>query len=222
MRRRAALFFVVSGAHGVGKTTVLEACGALFDCRGIAVRRFHHIVDGVPNKAGHGRTDDRPRLWWRRLVPAPVKMLITATLNELRYVRGINRILAGAAAEARIALSDRYAYDRLVDLRLRRRPLIQRAAVRVVCALLRHPTLTIMLTDDPAAVYQRKQELTQDQIERYQDDLADLCQRLGAPFVVVPVDGRGPNAVAAQIVTEILDCARGHGLTARPKPRMHR
>ena len=214
MRRRAPPFFVVSGAHGVGKTTVLEACGALFEGRGVAVRRFHHIVDGVPNKAAHGRSGGRPRAWWGRLVPGPVKMAITATLDELRYARGINRILAQAAAESRIALSDRYAYDRLVDLRLRCRPLVQRAAVRVVCALLRHPTLTIMLTDDPAAVYDRKQELTRDQIERYQNDLADLCQRLGAPFVVVSVDGRDPNAVAEQIVAEILEKARGEGLPA--------
>ena len=214
MRRRGSPFFVVSGAHGVGKTTVLEACGALFECRGVAVRRFHHIVDGVPNKTAHGRSGRRPGSWWRRLVPAPVKMMITATLNELRYVRGITRILAQAAAEATIALSDRYAYDRLVDLRLRHRPLVQRAAVRVVCAWLRHPTLTIMLTDDPAAVYRRKQELTQDEIARYQDDLVDLCQRLGVPFVVVAVDGRDPNAIAEQIVTEILESARGDGFPA--------
>jgi len=212
--RPAPPFFVVSGAHGVGKTTVLEACGALFECRGVAVRRFHHIVDGVPEKASRGRPGRRRRSWWRRLVPRPVKMLVTATLDEMRYVRGINRLLAQAAAEARIALSDRYAYDRLVDLRLRRRPLVQRAAVRVVCALLRHPTLTIMLADDPAAVYGRKQELTPDQIKRYQDDLADLCRRVRAPFAVIRVDGRDPNAVAEQIVAEILERIPRDGIPA--------
>ena len=216
--RRRPLFFVVSGAHGVGKSTAIEACDALLRERGVAVRRFHHIVDGRPDKTtaarqrpdkqtvGHGAAS-----WWRSIVPKPVKRLITSALDELCYVRGINRILAEAASRDRIALSDRYAYDRLVDLRLRRRPLIQRLAVRVVCALMRRPTLTILLTDDPAAVRERKQELTEEEIARYQNDLAVLCERVGAPFVVVRVNGRDPGSVAAEIVDEIVERARESG-----------
>ncbi len=51
MRWRALLFFAVSGAHGAGKTTLPDSCGALFDCWGDPVRRFDQIVGFVPNEA---------------------------------------------------------------------------------------------------------------------------------------------------------------------------
>ena len=119
MRSREPLFFVVSGAHGVGKTTTIEACRALFADRGIAVRQFHHIVDGLPAKATPAISASqvppraaRPASWWQRAIPRPIKMLVTSGLDASRYLRGINRILTQAVAHDQIALSDRYVYDR--------------------------------------------------------------------------------------------------------------
>lgn len=221
MTSRAPLFFVVSGAHGVGKTTAIEACQTLLADRGVPVRQFHHIVDVVPAKAAPtvsaSETSSktvRSSSWWRRAIPYPVKMLVSSALDASRYRRGINLILAQAAADGQIALSDRFVYDRVVDLRLRGRPLVQRAAVRILCNFMRRPTLTILLTDTPAAIFQRKQELTEAEIAEYQHDLAALCQRIGARHVLLPVDGREPKAVARAVVSIILDKAAecGHAI----------
>jgi len=199
---------------------VLELMGQLFEQQGIAVHRFHHITDVIPAKSGSPKVvptdyNKRPRAWWRRVVPHQLKLLISSAQDELRYVRGVNRIIAKAAAEGRVALSDRYAYDRLIDLRLRRRPLIHRVAVRIVCSVMRRPTLTILLADDPNAVFQRKQELTIAEIAKYQDNFVSLCERLGAPLVVEPVDGRDADGVARGLAGKIIANIRENGYTVK-------
>ena len=216
-------FFVISGAHGVGKTTVLAACRELLDARRIPVATFHHIVDGVPSKAAQFRADaaangapDRTRRWWRGLVPEALKLVLVSALDEARYMRGVNRLLRGAASERRLAIGDRYVYDRLVELRLRRRPAIQRAAVRIVCSLMRRPTLAILLKDRPQAIRGRKQELSVDEIGRYQASLAALYQSLGVNFVEVSVNGRSAEAVAAEIAERILETAGAKRLAETP------
>lgn len=211
MTSRRPLFIVVSGAHGVGKTTAVAAASALLEQRGVAVRRFHHIEDTAPDKSATGvttRPDSQSRPWWRRAVPHSVKMLVTSTFNELRYWRRIDDILAEAARDSQIALADRYAYDRLVDIRLRRRPLIQRTVLRVVASLMRRPTLTILLTDEAAAVYRRKQELSVTEITQYQEHFQALCRRLSAPLTVIPVNGRDADEISRVVVETIVEAAR--------------
>lgn len=213
-------FLVITGAHGVGKTTVLAACNDWFVAKGIAVTPFHHIAVGAPGKAtpnGHetetAAAAPARRGVWGKLVPTPLKLIVVTVLDELRYIHGITRILRRAAAEQRVAIADRYVYDRLVALRLRGRPPIQRAAVRITCSLLRHPTLTILLTDRPDAIHARKQEMTVDEIRRYHDELVTLCQELGIPFIEVPVAGRDPDMLAADIGQRILETLGKRGFT---------
>jgi len=208
---RRPLFIVVSGAHGVGKTTAVGAASSLLEQHGVAVHRFHHILDTVKTRdteRGPTKPPTKPRGWWWRAVPQWAKMLVTSTFNELRYWRRINGILAEAARKNQIALADRYAYDRLVDIRLRQRPLIQRAVLRVVSSLMRRPTLTILLTDEATAIYQRKQELSITEIERYQEQMATLCRRLGAPLKVIAVEGRSAEAVSREVYETVLEAAR--------------
>ncbi len=220
MSRDAPPFFVISGAHGVGKTTALAACNDWFVAKGIAVTPFHHIAVGVPGKAtpnGHetetAAAAPERRGLWGKLAPRPLKLILVTVLDELRYIHGITRILRRAAAEQRIAIADRYVYDRLVGLRMRGRSAIQRAAVRITCSLLRRPTLTILLTDRPDAIYARKAEHTVDEIRRYHHELVTLCQELGIPFIEVPVAGRAPDMLAADIAQRILETVGEEGFT---------
>lgn len=218
MKLQRPLFIVVSGAHGVGKTTAVGATSASLEKHGVAVRRFHHILDTTTaNGAKYSpiKAANKPRGWsWQRAVPQWAKMLVTSTFNELRYWRRINSILAEAAKENKIALADRYAYDRLVDIRLRQRPLIQRAVLRIVSGLMRRPTLTILLTDDATAIYQRKQELSIDEIERYQENLASICRHMHAPLRVIAVNGRSAEEISRVVFETVIEAAQqsGHDL----------
>ncbi len=223
MNPRHPLFFVVSGAHGVGKTTAIRACHTLLSDLGISVRQFHHIVDVVPSKQASGvsRVDVAPRtsrsaLYWGRFVPRPLKMVVANIHDGLVYARGINRILVQAEAGGQIALSDRYVYDRMIDLRLLRRPPIQRAVVSILCRFMRRPTTTILLTDSPAAIYRRKQEQTEAGIDEYQRGIVDLCNRVRAPLQILPVNNSAPDAVARDLAAAILRKARdlGHPISS--------
>lgn len=209
---RRPVYFVVSGAHGAGKTTVLEAIGPMLRESGLTVRQFHHVTDVMPGKsttpAAPRQDDDRPRAWWRRCIPRFIKLIVASILDERCYMRGVNAILEEAKEAGQIALSDRYAYDRLVDLRLRQRPLIQRAAVWIVCTLMRRPTLTVILQDEPEAIYRRKQELTVPQIAWYQRELEIVCSRFKAPKALLSIAGRDANAVARELAEMLIGKAQ--------------
>lgn len=214
MSKASPLFFVVSGTHGVGKTTVLEVAAPMLKEHGLEVRQFHHVTDVMPGKSSTPKVPQPPRpstSWLRRAVPTFVKQIVSSVRDERTYMRGINKILAEAATQGQIALSDRYANDRLVDLRLHRRPLVQRIAVRIVCSLMRRPTLTILLTDDPKAIRSRKQELSETQIAWYQSELEDVCNKVGGPLTLLPVNGRDPQGVARELVSKILQTSRDCG-----------
>jgi thymidylate kinase len=218
VKSRRPPFIVVSGAHGVGKTTAVGAATSSLEKHGVAVRCFHHILDTATakdTKCQLTKPANKPRVWsWRRAVPQWAKMLVTSTFNELRYWRRIDSILADAARENQIALADRYAYDRLVDIRLRQRPLIQRAVLRIVSGMMRRPTLTILLTDDATAIYQRKQELSIDEIERYQEELASICRHMHAPLKVIAVNGRSAEEISQEVFETVIEAAQqsGHDL----------
>lgn len=213
MKPAAAPFYVVSGTHGVGKTTVLQEARQLLDRQGMAIRQFHHITDIMPGKTATPQVQPRPAAsqfgtarvpLWRCAIPGVLKQAVASYRDEMTYMRGIRRILSEAAIQGRIVLCDRYAYDRLVDLRLNNRPAIQRVAVRMVCLLLRKPTLTILLTDDPGAIRKRKQELSESEIAWYQDELERVCARMGIAVQKLPVAGRNAKAVAEELATIIV------------------
>jgi thymidylate kinase len=201
--------FVIAGAHGVGKTTTLAECLHIFERLGIAVSPFHHILDTRPAaaKAPPAPPAQKPlrKALWRRLAPGWAKLILISFLNEARYMRGVGGLVRRAREAGAIALADRYVYDRWVDLRIRARPAPQIIAVRLACSLMPRPRLLIRLEDEPAAIRQRKQELETPEIQRYQDDLAGLCERLGLAATTIRIDGRTPQAVAGEAVARMIE-----------------
>ena len=73
---------------------------------------------------------------------------------------------------------------------------------------MRRPTLTILLTDEAIAMYQRKWELSIVEISRYQDDLEALRKRLGAPLTVIRINGRDDEEIARAEVETIIETLR--------------
>ncbi len=209
------LFFVVAGAHGVGKTTTVAQCVRILERRSIRAEAFHHIVDtrGAPEAAAAGPRRGAGKaavaLAWRRLVPATVRLVLISLLDEARYARRVRGLIRRAWRSGRLCVVDRYVYDRWVDLRLHDRPWVQIAAVRLASTLMRKPRLVVILEDDPERIVRRKPELTADQIRRYQDDLSRFLRRLGVPHAVVRIDGRDAAAVAEDGVRRMLNAAGG-------------
>ncbi|MFQ5953477.1 MAG: hypothetical protein ACE5JZ_00260 [Kiloniellales bacterium] len=202
------LFFVVAGAHGVGKSTTVAQCLRILERRSIHAEAFHHVVDtrGAGTGSRHAAGRAAP-LGWRRLVPAMVKLVLVSLIDEVRYASRVHGLLRRALKSGKLSVADRYVYDRWVDLRIRGRPWTQIASVRLACMLMRKPRLVVVLEDDPAQIARRKSELTVEEIRRYQDDLPRFLERLGVPRAVVRIGGRDPAAVAEEAVRRMLAAA---------------
>lgn len=196
-------FFVISGSHGVGKTTTVALVLARLQRDGCAVAAFHHRLDKAL-----ATPDDMPtrpslrRTFWQAL-PAFVRALIIAFVDERRYAQRIVTRVGALAAEGNTALADRYVYDRLVDLRLNARPWAQRFAVAVSCRLMPRPTLTFVLTDEPGLIFDRKPELSIENIDRYQTLLIQMLRARCVPHRIIAIEGRPAETVAAEIADSI-------------------
>jgi thymidylate kinase len=210
-------FYVISGAHGVGKTTVAALVRQLMNEHGHTTTTFHHRANKAAIKASSQNKNALRATWKRKLwhqLPAGLRAWIVATVDEIRYARNVASQIAVATANGDSAISDRYVYDRLVDLRLHGRSRPQVSTVGIACRLMRKPDMTFLLTDTPERINARKDELLPDQIAIYQDALRALFVRLCIPFQEIDVDGRTAAAVASDIANaiEITEAAR---VTAR-------
>jgi len=199
-------FYVISGAHGVGKTTVTALVHQLMNEHGHTTTTFHHRADKAAIKASSQNENARRATWKRKLwhqLPAGLRAWIVATVDEISYARNVSRHIAVATAKGEPAISDRYVYDRLVDLRLHGRSRPQVSTVGMACCLMRKPDMTFLLTDTPERINARKDELSPDQIAIYQDALRALFVRLCIPFQEIDVDGRTAATVASDIANAI-------------------
>ena len=205
-RRTLTQFFVISGSHGVGKTTVAALVCDILEDRGHAITTFHHRADKAAIVAAV-RSDQSNRPTWKRklwrLIPASLRAWVIAANDELHYARSISKRVRAATEEGQPAISDRYVYDRLVDLRLHGRSRQQISAVGFACRLMRKPDMTFLLTDLPERIHARKDELSLAQIAEYQSALTSLFARLRIPYREIEVAGREAAAVAGDIVTYI-------------------
>ncbi len=199
-------FYVISGAHGVGKTTVTELVHQILSERGHPTTTFHHRADKDAIKA-RAQSGNASRATWKRKLwhqlPAGLRAWLIAAVDEIKYAQNVTRRIADATTNGKSAISDRYVYDRLVDLRLHSRSRPQISAVGMACRVMRKPDITFLLTDIPERINARKDELSPDLIAIYQDALRALLIQLGIPFREISVDGRTAAAVASNIVNAI-------------------
>lgn len=211
-------FFIISGSHGVGKTTVAALVRDILDQRGHSTTTFHHRADkatmvSVSRIKQFGRARWKRKLW--RLIPESLRAWLIAANDELHYARAVAQRVASATNQGQSAISDRYVYDRLVDLRLHGRSRQQISAVGIACRLMRKPDMTFFLIDSPERIHARKDELSVTQIAAYQTALQSLFDSLRVPYQKVEVAGREAAAVAADVVafietTERMDANPNH------------
>ncbi|MBT6405271.1 MAG: hypothetical protein HOK11_12655 [Rhodospirillaceae bacterium] len=199
-------FFVISGSHGVGKTTVAALVRDILKERGVTTTTFHHRADkaaimGVSRNEQSNRPSWKRTLW--RMIPAFLRAWVIAANDELHYARSVSKRVLAATEDGQPAISDRYIYDRLVDLHLHGRSRQQISTVGLACRLMRKPDMTFLLTDLPERIHARKDELTVTQIAEYQSALTSLFIRLRIPYREIEVAGREAAAVAVEIVTYI-------------------
>ncbi len=221
-RRRKPLLFAVSGADGVGKTTLVEAMKPILAGYPLAVSDFHPtslVKDAAWTRRTAGRGDGATpaaasagpvslaRAAWRRLALPVLRRAVAVLIGEFNYAHRVNQTIREEALANRIIISDRYVYDRFVKMPLLRDEPVRTWAIAMNCRLMAPPRLTLILSDAAENIRRRKPELTANEIADYEDKLRAACVRYGAPYRVVPVNGRAPAALASEAVVLLLGAA---------------
>ena len=212
-------FIVVTGSDGVGKTSLISQVQKLLDQYPMEFESLHHL-EATKATGWSQRTADRPRdpgtqrtgiarratrLVWRNLLPETVKAAIVGIAGEFRYAARLNRLIGTAFFAGRATLMDRYVLDRLTRLEIDRRHRLQQWAGRLVCRFMRRPRLTILLSDDPQRINARKDQLSIQIIDAYQQRIRALIADTHTPMVELPVSGRSPADLAGEALGLMLD-----------------
>ena len=142
---------------------------------------------------------------WRNLLPTSVRAAIVGVSGELRYALRLNHLIGDALFSGRATLMDRYVFDRLTRLEIDARNPMQRWAGRLVCRFMRQPRITILLSDDPERIHARKDQLSVETIDRYEQRIRELMTATKVPMVEIPVAGRTPRVLAQDALRLLLD-----------------
>jgi len=202
-------FFVVSGSHGVGKTTTVELITRNLAARGHPVSGFHHRVKGSKiksrsNNIGAATTAPIWKRALRRLTPKSLRGLRTGLRDARHYENILGTEIRAVQDRGEIVILDRYIYDQLVDTRLWSRPWYQVWPIARLCRRMPRPAMTFFLDDDPDQVHVRKPEMSASQIRGYQELMLRFLSQLQLPHLNIDLRDRDAEQVSAEIA-DIID-----------------
>lgn len=203
-----APFIVISGPDGVGKTTLLNNVQRLFETLPFQTNSFHHTgLTKEKNAAPKVQREEDmslARRLRRRFTPVLVKKIYGAVSGETKYAITINREVLKGFYTGTLVFSDRYIYDRAIKMRmLPGKMSVSKITTRINACLMRKPVTMIVPTDEPQAIFKRKQELQPDEIALYYIELDKMLS--GAPCVhKIGVAGKSPEDLALEATQKIL------------------
>lgn len=212
-------FFVVSGCHGVGKTTTVDLVTSALEEKGFTIRGFHHRVKGSKIKSNGGAiaSSTRDTLWkraLRRIVPKSLRGIRTGLKDARHYSRVLSAEIKSVQDRGAVVLLDRYIYDQLVDVRIWSRPWYQSWPIALACRRMARPALTFILDDDPEKIFERKPEMSVAQIEVYNKMMVHFLDQLQLPHETVDLRGRDSIRVSQLVADTIAAYLKTHGRRA--------
>ena len=213
--------YTLHGADGVGKSTVSEILKKVFEGYPLSFETFHHVTGW--KHAGSKEDEQLIRrtveqrtipilskpLWRRgvsyiyRFLPESLRNIWVLSSGYVKYCTNLDGTIIRHDRKGFVMLADRYLHDMWVKNRLAKNGpnLLHRLYARA----LRKPRLAILLVDEPERVFERKQELSVEQITTYQLDLEDALKSTGVRYVRIPVNGRSVQEVAREIAATLLN-----------------
>jgi thymidylate kinase len=166
----------VPAPDGTGKTTFIktlsEELGFYYVCAAKDLVQINHFRPCMlPNLGAAGEKvgvmkEDKDFENPHRAKPAGgLSSFVRMTYYWLDYVIGVPMILRKNAQFSKVTIFDRYIYDFLVDPR-RTRISLPYWIRRLFTKMVKQPKLVFVLNTTADIIYQRKQELTKEEIER--------------------------------------------------------
>lgn len=213
-RTKYNMFFTVHAPDGTGKTTFIQAVaenlGFYFVCNTEDLVQINHFRPNLlPNLGAAGEkmkvmkqdtnfTDPhraKPANFW--------SSCLRMSYYWLDYLIGTPLILRKNAQFSKITIFDRYIYDFLVDPK-RSRITLPYWLRRIFTTLVQQPKVVFILNAPPEVIYQRKQELTKEEITRQLFDFKRLADTLGKRAHIIDAT-QTPQTMANNAMTILFD-----------------
>ncbi len=206
-------FFTVHAPDGTGKTTFIktlsEELGFYYVCAAKDLVQINHFRPCMlPNLGAAGEKvgvmkEDKYFEYPHRAKPAGgLSSFVRMTYYWLDYVIGVPMILRKNAQFSKVTIFDRYIYDFLVDPR-RTRICLPYWIRRLFAKMVKQPKLVFVLNTTADIIYQRKQELTKEEIER---QLVEYRKLVNVTSKVVLLDAsKTPEEIAKDAMRHIAD-----------------
>lgn len=218
------LLITLHGADGVGKSTVCDLIQERFKHLPFATEVFHHNRGWKYEKIlrENGQEIEVPRTQQGlntevgiahkclrtvyRFLPSSVKHVWSVFIGMHTYCKKFNDFIAEKYFHNNVLLSDRYIYDSWIKCIVdQQATLIEQLVMRSFSFLMRRPRLSIILLDEPNNVYERKEELTVEQIDRFQRLLQNIVPNFSDQTELIWVNGQSPDVIAQRISALILN-----------------
>lgn len=160
------MMIVFLGADGSGKSTIIEGLpnciGNTFDKTQI---EYYHWRPGFlksPKGDKSGSKEDSNEPHKRRPYNKAIS-LIKFSYYNLDYILGYFFCIKPALAKNKLVIFDRYYYDYMLD-KYRYRLDIPDLLIRTMMCIIPKPQITFLLIGDPTVLYERKHELSVEEI----------------------------------------------------------
>lgn len=181
-------FIVFEGADGVGKSSVIDGCipfmKALTGQSDVLLFHWKPTSKSVRLAGDPPGPAQDPR--GQPIRSRPISLLFLG-YHWLGFWTGYLRHVLPAIARNRAVIGDRYAYEFFLDP-ARLRLALPEWLRRLASITTPKPDLVIGLVARPDTVTSRKQELSEMEIERYQDSLTNLASGR-SNFTIIHADG---------------------------------
>lgn len=209
---RSTPFISVQGSDGVGKTTFIDELISRLEIYYSAdvgkVHLYHHRPTLLPNLGAVGekakimKADTNFTDPHRAAPTGFLSSLIRMTYYWIDYLVGATIMRLKDVNSDRITLYDRYIYDFLIDPQRTRIKLpywIRQIFIKTVI----QPRIVFVLLADAKTIYQRKQELTLEEIGHQLGELEKLA-KTNKRFIVIDAN-QTPKKMVDDAMNVILD-----------------
>jgi len=218
MRCTNAKIVSFSGIDGAGKSTQIEALLDYLRERGLTVK-IYAFWDDIVVLSGFRECMSFSVFKGDRGVGSPEKPIVRRDKNVASWYVVASRLLLylldlcslavvvsrTSAAEADLVIFDRYIYDELANLPLKRR--WTRFYIRLLLKCTHKPDLALLLDADPDAACERKPEYPPEFVERNREAYLRLA-RLAGMTVVPPLTIEITTATILNRVSEVCALVR--------------
>ena len=203
------MFITISGADGVGKSTLLDVLTDKLISDGYKIYSFHH------REISKQKLMSKKSINARLSIPDHIFKIIKHSLRIFRldlikeeffYYKKLKEHISTGITSGNIVIVDRYIYDRHVQFKIQKNaPISRMLSIALFSFLLPKPDLAIILKATPEIIHARKPELSVEEITLYQQLISERLTAFKVNHTIFDTYAESSVQIAEKIILGVVD-----------------